>query len=322
MLAKHGITFHVRDCFITKPKDRGITSIGSGCQGLNIDRCQFLSNEQSLDVEQRTTIAFNANANDVKIRQNRVVKFKHFCVLSGTGTILTSNHWFHGDELPNGVRKGGIIFTRTNCRSIITGNYIDNNFIEWTNEHDSDPSQGVGFSFGGLTITGNVFTSIDAADWFNWIVIKPYGPDHFIHGLSVIGNVFRAIDGNIDRVEHVDTTFADLDFSRMRNITFSGNTYHGVNNEVYNPATVTHTQSTLDRIWVGESAPYLPFNGRARTIEAAVPDGQIKDGSNNPIYEQPWTSVNFGPDKTQYRLLFATPCTGTFRVQVRMDNPL
>ncbi len=75
---------------------------------------------------------------------------------------------------------------------------------------------GAQFSFGGLTITGNMFTTNDVADWFNFIVIKPYGPGHFINGFAVIGNVFRSLNGRIDRVEHVDTTFADLDYSRTR----------------------------------------------------------------------------------------------------------
>lgn len=48
ILARQGLTFHLRDCFIIKPRDRGITSPGSGCQGMMIDRCQFLSNGQNL----------------------------------------------------------------------------------------------------------------------------------------------------------------------------------------------------------------------------------------------------------------------------------
>jgi len=62
--------------------------------------------------------------------------------------------------------------------SVITGNYIDNNYIEWTNEHEADPALGAQYSLGGLTITGNIFTASDVAPYFNWIVVKPYGPDH------------------------------------------------------------------------------------------------------------------------------------------------
>lgn len=322
MLARQGVGFAVRDCFFTKPKDRGLTSPGEGCQGLLIDRCQFLSNEQPLDVGERRSIAFNANANDVKIRDNRVVLFKHFCVLGGSGSTITGNHWFHGDTTTAGVRKGGIVLTSTNVKTLINGNYIDNNFIEWTNEHDATPALGAQFSFGGLTITGNIFTVNDVAPWFNWLVIKPHGPDHFIHGLSVTGNVFRSLNGYIDRVEHVDTTHADLDYGRMRNITFTGNVFHGVSQEVRNPVSMTHTQSSADRIWVADSGTALPFGGRARTVEALVPQGPIRNAANQAIYDNPYVEVEHGPAKRQFRVIFGTACTGTVRALVRMDNPL
>lgn len=320
MLAPQGLTFQVRDCTFTRPKDRALTSIGRGCQGLLVDRCQFLSNEQGLAVEDRTTIALNANANDVKIRDNRVVKFKHFCLLGGTGSVVTGNHWFHGDETAAGIRKGGIILATPNPMALIVGNYIDNNFIEWTNEHDATPAYASQYSFGGLTITGNIFTAIDVAPWFSFIVIKPYGPGHFIHGLSVTGNVFRPLSGGIDRVETVDTTFADLDYGRMRNVTFAGNSFHAVGEEVRNPLSMTHTQATASRAWVCDSGTWLPFKGRARVVESVTPLGRFAAGSAS-IYESPWAEVEIGATKRQFRLNFATAVTGTVRAVVRMDNP-
>ncbi|MCC7321358.1 MAG: right-handed parallel beta-helix repeat-containing protein [Rubellimicrobium sp.] len=322
MLARQGIAFAVRDCFFTRPKDRAITSIGIGCQGMLIDRCQFLSNEQGLAVNARTSVAFNANANDTKIRDNRVVMWKHFCVLAGSGHVIAGNHWFHGDSTNAGVRKGGIILTSPNVKTMITGNYIDNNFIEWTNEHDATPALGAQFSFGGLTITGNILTVNDVAPWFNWLVIKPHGPGHYIHGLTVMGNVFRSLNGFIDRVEQVDTSIADLDYGKMRNITFAGNVFHGVSQEVRNPLPVVHAQATADRIWVVDSGTGLPFLGRARTIESVVPQGAIRNGANQPIYENPYVEPEYGATKRQFRVIFASPCTGTLRAQVRMDNPL
>ncbi len=322
MLAPQGLIFHVRDCFITKPKDRGITSPGRGCQGMKIDRCNFVSNEQSLSVPERSTIAFNANANDVKIRDNRVALFKHFCVIGGTGNLISGNHWFHGDSEPNGVRKGGIILTRPNCMSVITGNYIDNNFVEWTNEHSEEPALGVQLSFGGLTLTGNIFTAIDVAEWFNFIVVKPYGPGHFIHGLSVVSNVFRTLSGNIDRVEHVDTTFADLDYGRMRMINFTGNTFHAVNEQVFNPAHLVHSESTASSTWVADTEPSLPFRGRARFVDAVCADGAIQDNTNSDVYQMPWVDSAYGTDRRQVRFVWETPVKGQLRYQVRMDNPL
>ena len=321
LLPPAGLTFHLRDCFVTKPRDRGLTSHGGGCQGMMIDRCQFLSNEQGLPVEQRKTLCFNANANDVKIRDSRIVLFEHFCVLAGTGNLISNNHWFHGDGVSDGVRKGGIILTRPNPASLIVGNYIDNNFIEWSNEHDATPALGQQFSFGGLTITGNIFICTDVARWFNWIVIKPRGPGHFIHGLHVTANVFRTFNGYIDRIERVDTSFADLDYGRMRDVTFTGNAFHGVNEPVRNPASLVHEQSSPDRIWVVETAPHLPFRGRARAVEAAVPAGRIADASGNALYQNPWIDPEYGSDRRRFRIIFDDAATGKMRCSVRMDIP-
>uniref|UniRef100_UPI00356480F6 glycosyl hydrolase family 28-related protein n=1 Tax=Thalassovita aquimarina TaxID=2785917 RepID=UPI00356480F6 len=93
MLAPAGLIFHLKDCFFTSPKDRAVSSIGEGCQGMLIDRCQFLSNETGMRVQDRTTVALNANSNDVKLRNNRVTQFRHFAVLGGTSSIITGNHW-------------------------------------------------------------------------------------------------------------------------------------------------------------------------------------------------------------------------------------
>lgn len=322
MLAPQGLTFHLRDCFMTKPKDRGITSIGTGCQGMLIDRCQFLSNEQPLTVPSRSTLCFNVNANDPKIRDNRIVLFKHFCVLAGSGNLISGNHWFHGDTAPNGVRKGGIIITLPNCKSVITGNYIDNNFIEWTNEHESTPALGTQFSFGGLTVTGNIFTANDVAPWFNFIVIKPYGPNHFIHGFSVVSNVFRTLNGAIDRVDMVDTTFADLDFGRMRGVTFAANTFHGVSEPCYNPAPRDVTQATAATTWQFDNAPLLPFGGYARFVDSIVLDGPLTNAGGTPVFQTPYVTDNLGTNNSETRFTFGTAVKGRLRYQVRMDNPL
>lgn len=320
MLAPEGFTFHLRDCFINKPKDRGITSPGWGCQGMMIDRCQLISGEQDVPVTARTSIGFNANANDVKIRDNRTSRFRHFCVLAGSGNLITGNHWFHGDSEVNGVRMGGIVMTLPNPKSIFTGNYCDNNFIEWTNEHSSEPALGQQFSFGGLTITGNMFTTNDVADWMNFIVIKPYGPNHYINGFAVVGNVFRSINGRIDRVEHVDTTFADLDFSRTRGLQFTANTFHNVNEPVQNPAFLAHEQTTEALTWTMDTRTYLPFGGRARFVDAVIPEGAITDAGGQRVHDAPWAEGQKGADLRSVHLNWRVPVKGRVRYQVRMDR--
>lgn len=127
-------------CNFNKPLDRGITSIGTGCQGMLLDYCQFLSNEQALDAQNRTTIALNVQANDTKIRNNRIVRFRHFAVMNGTSHMICNNHFFQGDDATAGLRVAGLVFTQTNVATVVQGNYVDNCFIEWGNEHDPNPA--------------------------------------------------------------------------------------------------------------------------------------------------------------------------------------
>ena len=322
MLAPDCLTFHVRDCFITKPLDRGITSIGTGCQGMMIDRCQFNSNETALDVQDRVSIALNTNANDVKIRDNRSMMFRHFAVLGGATMLLTGNHWFQGDTQQDGVRMAGVVVTTPNPSASINNNYTDNAILEWTNEHSAEPALGTQFSFGGMNVTNNMFFASNVATSFKFIVIKPYGPGHFIHGFSVTGNTFRVINGYIDRVENVDTTFADLEFSRMRTVDFTANAFHGVTNEVFNPAYLTHTQSTASSTWTLDTEPYLPFEGRARLVDSVVASGTLRNSGNSAIYVTPSVATSQGSNSRQVKLGWGSAVKGAVRYIVRMDNLL
>jgi hypothetical protein len=321
MLAPDGQTFHLRDCFMTKPADRGVTSPGRGCQDLQIDRCHFVSDEQALPVTSRSSIAFNVVANDAKIRDNRFERFGHTGVLAGSGHLIVGNHWFQGDDLQGSPRMGGMIFTQENVKSVITGNYIDNCSIEWTNEHDEAPDFGVEFSFGGLTVTGNIFTMSNAADWSRWLVIRPYGTGHFVHGLSVTGNTFKALNGNIERVEEVNTSIADLDNGRMRNIEFSGNVFNGVDQITVNPVTLEFVQTAPSSSWVLDPSGYLPFDGWARNVTSIVAEGPIATPAGSTVYEHPNVTVNYGLNADQVRLNWPASCKGKVLVTTRMDNP-
>lgn len=322
LMAPSGISFHVKDCFITRPKDRGISSPGEGCQGMMVDRCQFLSDESPLKVQDRISIGLNAAGNDVKLRDNRCVHTRHFAILAGSGNLITGNHWFHGDSENAGIRDAGLVITQTNCKSTVDGNYIDNNFIEWGNEHDPHPEHSSEFSFGGLTLSDNIFTSTDVAPWFNFIVVKPHGVGHFIHGLNVTGNVFRCLNGTIDRVEVVDTSFSDLNFDRMRNIIFQGNTFNAVQNDVFNPLVTTHTQSTPASTWIVPTHMQLPFQGFARNVTSVVANGAIQNGSDAAVFDMPHCQTKQGSDGSAVGLTWSQPVKGQVTTTVRMDNPL
>ena len=321
LLAPAGQTFHLKDCFVIKPRDRGVTSHGLGCQDLQIDRCHFVSNEQQVAATAQTSIAFNVNANDAKIRDNRFERFGHTGVLFGNGHLIVGNHWFQGDDLVDSPRLGGMIFTYPNVNSVITGNYIDNCSIEWTNEHDAAPDFGVEFSFGGLTVTGNIFIAGDVASWFNWIVIKPFGTGHFIQGLSVTSNTFKSINGNIDRIESVDTSIAALDFGRSRNVLFEGNTFNNVDQVTINLVTLEFVQGSDAVNWSLDPSGYLPFAGWSRNVTSVVTEDAITNGAGADVFGQAYVTTNFGGSNNLVQLTWSQACKGRVIVTTRMDNP-
>ncbi|MCU9849847.1 right-handed parallel beta-helix repeat-containing protein [Defluviimonas sp. WL0024] len=322
LLPPSGIVFQIRDSFISNPRSRGITSTGSGCQGLMIDRCQFLSAEGPLRAQDRQSIAFNTNANDVKVRDCRALNFRHFAVMTGAGNLISGNHFFQGDGNAAGVRLAGLVLVGTDLRTTITGNSIDNCFVEWTNEHEVDPGFLNQLSFGGLTITGNVFTASDVAPWFSWIVIKPYGAGHFIQSLNVTANVFKSFNGSVDRVDKVDTTYASLDNGRMRSVWFEGNTFTGVTQSIANPVIYEFNQSSAATSWIVDAGAYLPFGGWARTVESVMPEGMITGPSGERRSDQPYVQVTQGATKQQVTLNWAAASKGRVQVKVRMDNPI
>jgi uncharacterized protein YjbI with pentapeptide repeats len=320
MLANAGTIFTVRDCFITTPKDRGITSMGGGCQGMFIERCQFLSAENDLPVSQRKSIALNVNANDVKLRNCRAERFRHFAVMTGQNHLIIGNHFFQGDTIAGGIRSAGIVLAEAYASTVFTNNYVDNAFFEWTNERDPSPAFNGGFSFSALDFTSNIFLSGEVATSFSYLVVKPFGAGHFINGLNVAGNRFRSINGFVERAERVDTSFADLNYSRMRNVRFEGNSFHGVSNPVANPHLIEFEQNSNEQTWVVQTGPGLPFEARSVNVDAIVVRGGVRNAANQLNYDTPFARAQQGPGSDQVHVVWSQPVRGKIGVTVRMDN--
>ena len=322
LLAPDGELFRLADSVITRPRDRGVTSIGRGCQDLQIDSCHFNSNEVTLAAQNRTTIAFNVNANDAKIRHNRSMRFAHFGVLNGTGHIILGNHFFGGDNETAGIRRAGIVFTLPNVKTLLTGNYIDNCFIEMSNEQDDQPDYNAEYTFGGLTITGNVFMAMNVAPWFRWLVVTPRGTGHSLNGYIVANNAFRVFGAIIDRIEMVDTSFASLEFNSFRNVVFENNTFNAVSQPTLSPLLVQHTQNTESATWSVDGADYLPFGSWARNVTALVPEGPISNTAGAAQYVLPYAQVEQGAGRNLANLKWPVPVKGLMQVTLRCDNPL
>jgi len=319
-LAPAGTVFALHDCFFTRPKARGITSIGSGCQGMLVDNCQFLSDEDAMDVADRESIALNVNSNDVKLRHNRATRFLHWAVMAGSNHTVTGNHFFQGDSVAGGIRTAGIVVTDTNASHTISENYIDNCFIEWTNEYDANPDFTGGFSFAAMSITDNVFLSGDVASWFSYIVIKPYGSGHFLNGVSVTGNKFRSINGTIDRAERVDTSFANLDFSRSKDVFFDANSFHNVSTQCRNPLRVEFDQNSAASTWTIPTGGTLPFQGYSRAVDAVIVEGSLRGSSGAVVYPGHYVRTQEGSNNDEIDIVWEQAVRGTVRALIRIDR--
>jgi hypothetical protein len=320
MLPQTGWLFQLRDCYITRPRHRAITSIGTGCQGMWIDNCFFHTAENKQKAQDRESIVLNTNGNDVKLRNNWASQFRHFAVMSGSYNVISGNHIYQGDTVKDGLRLAGIVLAQANISSTIVGNYIDNCSLEWTNEHDATPDYDVGFGFSALSITNNVFLCGDTADWFSYIVLKPYGSGHSISGLDISGNSFRAVNGKIDRVERVDTSFADIDYSKLQDIRIAGNSFHNIRAHMTNPVIKHHRQNSLDTTWRVNFDGDLPFKGHARSVTSVVVTGTLKNGSNVTRYTSPSVQTSRGGKKDELELKWDERVVGTVTVTARVDN--
>ena len=320
MLPPVGTVNVIRNCVFNRPADRCVTSIGEGCQGLILDHNQFVSAEGGLATQNRSSVALNTNANDVKIRNNRASQFRHFAVVSGANGVIANNHFFQGDDSGNGTRSAGIVLCVKATNTTISGNYVDNCFIEWTNEREPEPDFVSGFGFSGLSVTNNVFLCSDVASHFGFIVVKPYGQNNRVNGLNVSGNLFRSVGGNIARVDRVDDSFAPLDLSAMRNVYVSSNTYLNVDNGCANPLTVKHAQNTHAATWVVDTEDRLPFGGYAMEVDSLVTRSRPRTSGNITNHAMPYTSTREGAAQDQVHVIWPEPILGDITMTVRMDN--
>ena len=320
LLAPGGSVVQFRDCVFNRPGHRGITSPGDGCQGMLVDRCKFLSFENGDLAQNRQSIAISAGSNDVKLRNNRATQFRHFAVLSGSYLVITGNHFFQGDNATNGLRTGGIVLTQRACHTTISGNYVDNCFIEWTNEREPEPDFSGGFGFAGLTVTNNVFLCSHTAPWFSFLMVKPYGTGHYVNGMNVSGNSFRAVGVTIERVERVDTSLAPLDLTKMRKIDVTNNTFHNVTTATRNPLTVAHDQNSAASVWTVASDGGLPFDGPVLDVAGVVARGPVRTSGNVTVHDMPYTRGEQGAGGRTATLTWPTAVQGTVNVMLRGDR--
>ncbi len=323
MLPTDGIAWSIRDCFFRAPRRNAITSIGEACQGIGIDRNHFIASDASELVQDRVGVAFNVNANDAKIRDNRCAQFKNFGVFHGGGNMIVGNHFWQFDSDDQGERTAGLVFTRSSTKSIVTGNYIDSMSIELTNELRTGTQPAVqDGGFGKLTITGNILSATSVPVWFTYLRIRPTGTGHALKGISVTGNTIKNFGGAVtDRIEEIDTSLGDVDHSLTEDVEFHSNAYEDVNFPTLSPALVEHVQSSVSSSWTVDMSDYLPFGGRAMTVESIVADGPIELSNGTNVHNFPYCDTEQGTGGQSVSVNWGATVEGRIRMQVRSDLP-
>ncbi len=322
LLPFSGYAWHVHNSWFLRPKDRGLTSYNAGCYGMSLYNNEFYTNEYTTLAQDRTTIAYNTNSNDVKVRDNMSVRFKHFGVMARAGHIITGNHFWQGDGAAVGERTAGIVFTSRNCNSVITCNYVDNCYLEFVNEHANFNNVGVNASpFGSISMTGNIFVVSNVPAWFTFFRLAPYGSGHNIDGISVIGNTFKILGNDvIDRVDSVDTSNGGFNHALTTNVVFEGNTFNEVNNRTENPAFVEVTQASASATWTYSNAAKIPFGGQLRGVSSWATIGPLQDGGNVTRFDTPYFTPNVGAGGSSVNISWPAARKGTLQLNLRCDN--
>lgn len=319
LLPPEGGDFTVEGCDFARPRDRALTSHGGGCGSLRVERCQFLSAEVDLDLPARTCVGINVNSEGVRIRDNRAVRFRHFLVAHGTGHVIDGNHLLQGSAKSKGAAGAGVVLTSPLAVSRVAGNHLDTCGLEWTNEHDATPDSEGQATFGGLAVTGNIFTAQGVAPAFRFLRIRPFGAGHGLEGLSVTDNLFTSREGQIEQVEGVEASIAPLDLDRVRNVTFDANTFEGISRITETQVTLQLAQQTPARFWLLDTTTALPFAARARAVVGVIAEGEVTGESGVAIHALPVVNFDHGPGEDALRLTWPEPCRGRVHVTLRPD---
>ncbi len=322
LLPQTGYAWHIHDNWFLRPKDRGLTSFNTGCYGMSLYNNEWYSDEYNTLAQNRTTIAFNINFNDLKIRNNVAVRFRHFGVIAGGGHIISGNHFWQGDSAAVGDRTAGLVFTSRNSNSVVTNNYIDNCFIEIANEHANLTNVGAGtVPFGAISLNGNIFVVSSVAAWYTHLRLAPYGNGHHIDGISVVGNTFKTYGNTpIDRVESVDSSNGGFDHALTKNIVFQGNSFEEVNFRTENPAYVEVVQSVAAATWSYSNSNKVPFGGQVRGVTGWSAIGPVQDGGNVTRYDIPYFTTAVGAAGDGVDISWSGARKGTLQLILRSDS--
>lgn len=319
LLPPGGGPCRIDECLFDSPRDRAITSPGAAFNGLRIDSSTFLADHRQTLAARRKSVAVNINGPGGVVRDTRFQGFGAALVLGGENHRIEGSRFCAGAGTGRTPRGTGVVFTSAAPRSVIEGNDFRDCAIEMTNQHTAFPDADGGQSLGDVTVTGNVFSATDTADFNAWIILKPFGSGQSIRGLRVTGNTFCSLAGQVERIERVDESLASLDVSRFDAVEFANNTFRNIRHGATNPATLTFDQPAPSAIWPLDPSARLPFGGQVRTVTSIVAVGALRDAAGRRLTESPSVGDTDDPNMHRATLRWSRAVRGRIRVTLRCD---
>jgi len=290
---KGGSTQSFTNCTFANVYKRGVIFWSSGGSNCQIDCCQAFPDldDRQADPVDKQSVFFSIPTNDPKFRGNYFWQFGNTLVLHGSGNVIVGNHFWQatgaGSDAEPGknTRRPSIILTSGHNKTNITGNYIDNSWIEMTNENTTNLAWPIG---GGVTISGNQFTSVSREPTNAFVVLSPYTTNALVSRISVVGNVFKNVYGGGEQGSIVPYNAADgviiptgsggsLDLTSFREITWHGNSYSNIVKRTQSEAILKKT------IAVGSEATTVTFDFSNVLPWGGIPQRYVSVGVNNPL---------------------------------------
>ncbi len=96
----------------------------------------------------------------------------------------------------------------------------------------------------------------------------------------------------------------------------------GVDQRTISPVTLEFNQNTEASTWSLDGSAFFPFGGNARTVSSVVIEGDLRDSSNNLVWDNPHVLVNQGAGAKLAQLQWSKPVRGTVHVTLRTDKPV
>jgi hypothetical protein len=169
-------------------------------------------------------------------------------------------------------------------------------------------------------VNANIFFASNASPFMRFILIRPYGPDHYLNGVSVCDNLFKETTGQpIEAVEGVDDSIAPLDLARANDVLFAGNTFHGVTKRTENPVVRRVVENTASQVWTVDLSDALPFGCEAVAALSVLPDGAVRNVANMAVHTMPYATPRAGATRQAVQLTWSEAVRGAVHLTARCD---